>query len=86
MSEFTLRTSSTVRSARGSARSDFFSHPAFPLHQGFMSDDVPTSDKARVRRQPPVPVTLAVFLASVVGFMLVVTGLFALLRYLGGWR
>ena len=51
-----------------------------------MSDDVPTSNKTRVRRQPPVPVTLAVFLASVVGFMLVVTGLFALLRYLGGSR
>jgi len=51
-----------------------------------MSDDVPTSNKTRVRRQPPVPVTLAVFLASIVGFMLVVTGLFTLLRYLGGWR
>ncbi len=51
-----------------------------------MSDDTPTSGKARVRRQPPVPVTLAVFLASVVGFMAVVTGLFSLLRYLGGWR
>ena len=51
-----------------------------------MSDEVPTSNKTPVRRQPPVPLTLAVFLASVVGFMLVVTGLFALLRYLGGWR
>jgi len=51
-----------------------------------MSDDTPTSGKARDRRQPPVPVTLAVFLASVVGFMAVVTGLFSLLRYLGGWR
>jgi hypothetical protein len=30
-----------------------------------------------------VPVTLAVFLASVVGFMIVVTGLFAIMRYLG---
>ena len=50
----------------------------FPLH---MTEENP--DKVRVRRQPPVPVTLAVFLASVVGFMLVVTGLFALLRYLG---
>ena len=29
-------------------------------------------------------VAFAVFLASVVGFMLVVTGLFALMRYLGG--
>jgi hypothetical protein len=56
------------------------------LHQDIMSDDTPTSGKARVRRQPPVPVTLAVFLASVVGFMAVVTGLFSLLRYLGGWR
>lgn len=51
-----------------------------------MSDDIPTSNKARVRRQPPVPVTLAVFLASIAGFMLVVAGLFAVLRYLGGWR
>lgn len=51
-----------------------------------MSDDIPTSDKTRVRRQPPVPLTLAIFLASVVGFMLVVAGLFSLLRYLGGWR
>ena len=51
-----------------------------------MSDDTPTSSQARVRRQPPVPLALAVFFASVVGFMAVVTGLFALLRYLGGWR
>jgi hypothetical protein len=63
-----------------------FSSPAFQLHQILMSDDLPTSDKARVRRQPPVPLTLAVFLASVVGFMVVVAGLFALVRYLGGWR
>jgi hypothetical protein len=46
-----------------------------------MTDETP--DKVRVRRQPPVPVTLAVFLASVVGFMIVVTGLFAIMRYLG---
>ena len=51
-----------------------------------MSDDTPTSSKERVRRQPPVTLTLAVFLASVVGFMVVVTGLFALLRFLGGSR
>jgi len=56
------------------------------LHQDFMSDDTPTSNKARARRQPPVPLTLALFLASVAGFMLVVAGLFAALRYLGGWR
>jgi len=49
-----------------------------------MTDENPDVDKTRTRRQPPVPVTLAVFLASVVGFMLVVTGLFALMRYLGG--
>jgi hypothetical protein len=51
-----------------------------------MSEETPTSAKTRARRQPPVPLTLAVFLASVVGFMAVVTGLFSLLRYLGGWR
>ena len=51
-----------------------------------MSDDTPNSDKERVRRQPPVSLTLAVFLAAVVGFMIVVTGLFVLLRFLGGWR
>jgi hypothetical protein len=49
-----------------------------PLH---MTEENP--DKVRVRRQPPVPVTFAVFLASVVGFMVVVAGLFALMRYLG---
>jgi hypothetical protein len=48
-----------------------------------MTDETPDADKARIRRQPPVPLALAVFLASVVGFMLVVTGLFALMRYLG---
>jgi hypothetical protein len=58
----------------------------FWLFQDLMSDDTPTSNQARVRRQPPVPLTLALFLASVVGFMAVVTGLFALVRYLGGWR
>lgn len=52
-----------------------------------MDDDTTTtSNKTHVRRQPPVPLTFAVFLASVVGFMAVVTGLFTLLRYLGGWR
>ena len=51
-----------------------------------MNDDTPTSNKDPVRRQPPVTLALAVFLASVVGFMAVVTGLFALLRFLGGWR
>ena len=49
-----------------------------------MSDENPDADKSRSRRQPPVPLAFAVFLASVVGFMLVVTGLFALIRYLGG--
>ncbi|MFL5617411.1 MAG: hypothetical protein ACJ79A_03345 [Gemmatimonadaceae bacterium] len=55
-------------------------HAHFPL---LMTDETPDLDKVRIRRQPRVPVTLAVFLASVVGFMLVVTGLFALMRYLG---
>jgi hypothetical protein len=49
-----------------------------------MTDETPDSDKARIRRQPPVPLTLAVFLASIVGFMLVVVGLFSLMRYLDG--
>jgi hypothetical protein len=48
-----------------------------------MNDETPDVDKVRTRRQPRVPVTLALFLASIVGFMLVVTGLFAFMRYLG---
>jgi hypothetical protein len=51
-----------------------------------MPDETPDLNKVRVRRQPPVPLTLAVFLASVVGFMIVVAGVFALLRFLGGTR
>lgn len=47
-----------------------------------MSDESPDLDKARIRRQPPVPLALAVFLASILGFMVVVVGLFALMRYL----
>ena len=49
-----------------------------------MTDETPELEKVRIRRQPPVPLTLALFLAAVVGFMIVVTGLFALLRFLGG--
>jgi hypothetical protein len=56
------------------------SHPHSPP---LMTDPTPDANKVRTRRQPRVPVTLAVFLASVVGFMLVVTGLFAFMRYLG---
>ena len=55
-------------------------HTISPL---LMTDETPDADKARIRRQPPVPLALAVFAASVVGFMLVVTGLFALMRYIG---
>jgi hypothetical protein len=51
-----------------------------------MSDETPNSNKDRVRRQPPVPLALALFAASVVGFMIVVAGVFAVLRFLGGWR
>ena len=54
-----------------------------PHSQLLMTDQTPDANKVRIRRQPRVPVTLAVFLASVVGFMLVVTGLFAFMRYLG---
>jgi hypothetical protein len=49
-----------------------------------MTDETPDSEKVRIRRQPPVPLTLAVFLSAVVGFMLVVVGLFSLMRYLDG--
>ena len=49
-----------------------------------MTDETPDLDKVRVRRQPPVPLTLAVFLAAILGFLIVVAGLFALLRFLGG--
>jgi hypothetical protein len=35
------------------------------------------------RSQPPVPLTLAAFAASVIVFLLVVAGLFALLRWIG---
>ena len=55
-------------------------HTNSPL---LMTDENPDADKVRIRRQAPVPVAFAVFLASVVGFMVVVTGLFALLRFLG---
>ena len=49
-----------------------------------MSDESPDLNKVRIRRQPPVPLAFVVFAASVVGFMIVVAGLFALLRFLGG--
>lgn len=47
-----------------------------------MPDDSPDSRTDRVRRQPPVPLTLAAFGATVLGFLVLVSGLFALLRYL----
>ena len=49
-----------------------------------MTDETPDRDKVRLRRQPLVPLTLAVFLASILGFMVVVFGLFSLMRYLDG--
>jgi hypothetical protein len=49
-----------------------------------MTEETPDHEKVRVRRQPPVPLTLAVFLAAVVGFMIVVAGLFSLMRFLDG--
>jgi hypothetical protein len=51
-----------------------------------MPDEISKSEKERNRRQPPVPLTLAVFAASVLGFMVVVAGIFALMRLLGGHR
>jgi len=55
-----------------------------PLPPKPMTDENPEVAKSRNRRQPPVPLTFAVFAAAVVGFMVVVAGLFALLRFLGG--
>ena len=49
-----------------------------------MTDETPDRDKVRIRRQPPVPLTLALFLAAILGFLIVVAGLFSLLRFLGG--
>ena len=57
-----------------------------PTHLRSMSDETPGTEKERKRRQAPVPLALAVFAASVLGFMVVVAGLFALMRFLGGWR
>jgi hypothetical protein len=48
-----------------------------------MQDDPSKPDERPARSQPPVPLTLAVFVASVLGFMVVVIGLFALMRYIG---
>jgi hypothetical protein len=72
-------------SLRGAGHDDR-SHLSVTLHSPLpplMTDETPDADKVRIRRQPPVPVTLAVFLASIAGFMVVVAGLFALMRYLG---
>ena len=48
-----------------------------------MQDDPPPSspDPRPERSQPPVPLALAAFVTAVIAFMLVVSGLFALLRY-----
>jgi hypothetical protein len=48
-----------------------------------MPDDPSNSDTRPPRSQPPVPLALAAFAASVVGFMLVVVALFALMRFVG---
>ena len=47
------------------------------------SDDQSNPDPRPPRSQPPVPLALAAFAASVVGFMLVVIALFALMRVVG---
>jgi hypothetical protein len=49
-----------------------------------MQDDPSNLDQRPPRSQPPVPLTLAAFASAVVGFMLVVAGIFAALRYLSG--
>ena len=51
-----------------------------------MPDDPSNDDSPSKRSQPPVPLALAAFAASVVGFMLVVIALFALMRFVGGVR
>ncbi|HEV7992086.1 MAG TPA: hypothetical protein VGP25_09690 [Gemmatimonadaceae bacterium] len=51
-----------------------------------MPDDPTNADSRPRRSQPPVPLTLAAFAASVVGFMLVVVALFALMRFVGRVR
>ena len=51
-----------------------------------MPDDTPDLNKERLRRQPPIPLTFAVFLAAIVAFMVVVTGIFTVLRFIGGAR
>ncbi|MDB4882013.1 MAG: hypothetical protein JWL95_779 [Gemmatimonadetes bacterium] len=48
-----------------------------------MQDDPSNLDQRPTRSQPPVPLAFAAFAASVIGFMLVVAGLFALLRFIG---
>lgn len=51
-----------------------------------MQDDPSSSDKRPERSQPPVPLAFAAFAASVIGFMIVVVGLFALVRFIGRVR
>ena len=70
--------------ARASTTDQIASATLHPFLEPVMTDETPELDKVRFRRQPPVPLTLALFLASVVGFVIVVTGLFALLRFIGG--
>jgi hypothetical protein len=48
-----------------------------------MLDDPSNADSRPRRSQPPVPLALLAFAASIVGFMLVVVGLFALMRFFG---
>ena len=48
-----------------------------------MQDDPSKPDQRPARSQPPVPLAFAVFAASVLGFMVVVVGLFALMRFIG---
>ena len=47
------------------------------------SDDQSNNDPRPPRSQPPVPLTLAAFAASVIGFLLVIIALFALMRFVG---
>ena len=70
--------------ARAAATDQIAPATPYPPNELLMNDEPPDHEKVRIRRQPPVPLTLALFLAAILGFLVVVTGLFALFRFLDG--